>query len=139
MDNIPNGNKKAKEHLNIIFNNKINNIVFYSVDIEIETPFNIQCNNFLNSFSDIDSVSINKPLYIDDFINELKRMNLNDNNDCSTVDTRYIAKIQYKNGSDEILCGDKFEIVFRNKKFKASPNIISKIYTYTVNALKVTP
>ena len=124
--------KENNSYNNIVINNDIDNIVFYSEDIEVETSFNIQCNNFLNTFSDIDSCSIDKRIEIDEFINELKRANLANNNSAA-IDTRYLIKIQYKNGSNEILCGDRFNILFRNKKYKASPIIISKIYSHSNN------
>lgn len=120
-----------KEYNNIIFKTKINNIVIYSENIEIETPFNIQRDNFLNTFDDIDSVSIIEPKGIDDFINELKKVNLSNNNNSSTIDTRYLVKINYENGTTEILYGDRFNIIFRNMKFRPSPSMISKIYSYS--------
>ena len=128
--------KEDSYYNNIVINNDIDNIVFYSEDIEVETSFNIQCNDFLNTFSDIDSYSINNRIEIDEFINELKRTNLADKNSAA-IDTRYIVKIQYKNGSNEILCGDRFNIQFRNKIYKASPIIISKIYSHSNNLLDI--
>lgn len=102
------------------------------VDIEIETPFQIKCDNFDSFFqNEIDSVSLNDNKSISEFINALEKLNKADLSKYSMPDTRIKIKIVCYDKISE-LCIDRFVISKQDSIFILSESFKSLLKKYTV-------
>ena len=102
------------------------------VDIEIETPFQIKCDNFDNFFqNEIDSVSINDNNSISEFVSEIEKLNKADLSKYSMPDTRIKISIVY-NGKISECCLDRFVLSSQNEVFVLSETFKALLKKYTV-------
>jgi hypothetical protein len=92
------------------YSQEITKINIEFVNVDIETPFRIKCDNFNVYFqNEIDSVLINDNELILEFANEIKKLNKADLSKYSLPDTRIKIKLVY---TDKIsyLCIDRFVV-----------------------------
>lgn len=92
------------------YSQEITKINIEFVNVDIETPFRIKCDNFNVYFqNEIDSVLINDNELILEFANEIKKLNKTDLSKYSLPDTRIKIKLVY---TDKIsyLCIDRFVV-----------------------------
>lgn len=92
------------------YSQEITKINIEFVNVDIETPFRIKCDNFNVYFqNEIDSVLINDNELILEFANEIKKLNKADLSKYSLPDTRVKIKLVY---TDKIsyLCIDRFVV-----------------------------
>lgn len=112
-------------NLNGLQKSSILSVVLYSVDIDIETPFCISPLSFENAFtSEIDTL-----IMAIDFYKVLK-CNLNVQyivNNVKIMDTRFIIKVNYKNGSEDTVYGNRFHLFYKNNFYRISPTLLRYI------------
>lgn len=104
---------------------KINKITFHYVDLEIETPFQVSCNNFETLFSGTYKTSdISNKSKLEEFGNYLSHCDVLDT--AKAIDTRVKVLITYANKKMSILCMDKFNnLVLENKSISPNKDIIA--------------
>jgi len=103
-------------------------IKIYFVDLNLETPFRIQCERFNQFFhSEIDSVCINNSHLIKNIMLELNNLPIASDSVYSLPDTRIKIKIIYSNRVSDIICLDKFTVYKNGKLFILSKKLIDLI------------
>lgn len=111
---------------------EIKSIDIKYVDIEIETPFRIKCDNFDIFFqNEIDSISINDNLFITEFIEELEKLDKADLTKYSLPDTRINISIVYHDKISK-LCLDKFVLSSQSDLFVISENFKTLLNKYNI-------
>lgn len=117
----------ASEPNDQIFSDSITNIYVLKTDIDIDTPFDIKPESFRLFFNNnIDSCQIKRRVDIENFVSLLNTQELD--NSRKFVDTRYIVYLQYISGIREVLAGDRFNYVLKNKHYKMNRQLLSLIY-----------
>jgi len=102
---------------------KIERIDILFVDSDIETPFRISCDKFEEYFGeDIDSISIEDPVLIEKFSNEINNLVIADKEKYSLPDTRKKLKLIYNHNLLEI-CLDNFVVSKGGKLFLYSDTL----------------
>ncbi len=102
------------------------------VEIGIETPYGIKCENFNGFFqNEIDSVSINDNKKIMEFIGEIEKLNKADLAKYSMPDTRIKISIIYEDSVNE-LCLDRFVLSNQRDVFVLSENFKTLLNKYIV-------
>lgn len=102
------------------------------VEIEIETPYQIRCENFDDFFqSEIDSISINDDKIITEFKEEIGKLNKADLAKYSMPDTRIKISIIYQDSINE-LCLDRFILSNQIDVFVLSENFKILLKKYSV-------
>lgn len=102
------------------------------VEIGIETPYGIKCENFNDFFqNEIDSVSINDDKKITEFIGEIEKLNKADLAKYSMPDTRIKISIIYQDSVNE-LCLDRFVLSNQRDVFVLSENFKTLLNKYGV-------
>jgi hypothetical protein len=100
-------------------------VTIYKVDIDIETVINVSPYSFSSAFAgNIDTLK--KSVFFYDIL----RHNLNKkylSKNASSLDTRYIIKVEYNQGLEDIIYGDRFYILFENKYYQITPLLLSQI------------
>ncbi len=106
---------------------KINKITFHYVDLEIETPFQVSCNNFETLFLGTYKTSdISDKGKLEQFGNYLSHCDVLDTT--KSIDTRVKVFITYANKKTSTLCMDKFNnLVLDNKSINPNKDIIAFI------------
>lgn len=85
------------------------------VDMNIETPMNIRCDDFEKYFPEIQTKVVNDSVKINQIFNTLKYLKIAGKEYYQHVDTRMKLEIKYNNDSIETICMDRF-IVNRNNQ-----------------------
>lgn len=112
--------------------NSIKRIDIKFVDIEIETPYRITCDNFESFFQDeIDSVSISDDKNISEFISEIGKLNKADLSKYSLPDTRIKISIIYNDSISE-MCLDRFVLSNQKDLYVLSETFEKLLREYTV-------
>jgi hypothetical protein len=106
---------------------KINKITFHYVDFEIETPFQISCDNFENSFSDgYNTIVVKEDNNLEEFAGYISHIEVSDSK--KIIDVRVKVIITYANKKTSLLCMDRFNnLILNNKSINANQNIIAFI------------
>ena len=100
------------------------------VDIDIETPIDIKCDNFENSFPDFQTKVVNDSMKINQIINILKHLKIAGNEYYQHVDARIKLELKYNNDSIETICIDRF-IVIRNNQLLINTDSLKYFLTRT--------
>lgn len=110
-------NGKQKRHITCVF--------LYKVDIDIETAISVSPTCFLSAFEGtIDTLNKSKYFY------EILHRNINMkylSKNTNSLDTRYIIKVEYCQGIEDIIYGDRFYILYKNKYYRITPLLLSLI------------
>jgi len=117
----------ANEPNGQISSDNITYIYILKTDIDIDTPFDIKPESFRLFFNnDIDSCQLSRKVDINSFVGLLNSQELDDSG--KFIDTRYIVYLQYTSGIREVLAGDRFNYVLKNKYYKTNGQLLSLIY-----------
>lgn len=87
------------------------------VDMDIETPMDVRCNDFEKYFPDIQTKVLNDSIKILQIINTLNHLIIAGNDYYQHFDTRMKLEIKYNNDSIETICMDRFILNRNNKLF----------------------
>lgn len=103
----------------------IEKIVIHYVDLQIETPFDVTCENFDNFFSSSYKAKIiSNKNQLRKFADYLAHCDVLDG--AKNVDVRVKAVITYFDGKTTVLCMNKFnDILINNKLIKENKSIIA--------------
>ena len=103
---------------------EIKKINIQFVDVSIETPFQIKCENFEGFFQDeIDSISIENSERITEFSKIVKGLQLADLSKYLLPDTRIKIEVFYNN-KKSYMCIDRFVISFSDELYVLSKPMI---------------
>lgn len=112
---------------------KIEKITFHYADLEIETPFQVSCNDFENLFSGTyKTIVVSDNRQLKEFEDYLANCDVLDS--LQKMDVRIKVFITYANKKTSVLCMDRFNaLILDNKSIKATQNIISFIKRQTID------
>jgi hypothetical protein len=106
-------------------------IKIYFVDLNTETPFRIECDNFKSFFkTDIDSIIVHNRIKIRAIVREINKLSLA-NDSLYTLksfpDTRVNLKLVHRNHTITNLCIDRFTVYKNGQLFVLSDSLKSLI------------
>jgi len=106
---------------------KIKKITVLYVNVELETPFQVQCGDYENLFlGSYKTVVINDVKELNEFADYLTDCHVSDS--AQNIDVRVKAVVAYLDGKTATLCMDKFnDIILDNKLINTNKNIVAFI------------
>ena len=100
------------------------------VDLNIETPMDIKCEDFEKYFPNIQTKVVNDSIKLNQILNTLNHLKIAGNEYYKHVDTRIKIEIKYNNDSIETIYMDKF-IVNRTNQLLTNTDSLKYLLTKT--------